>query len=69
MFTRPVDLADHVVSAVVQDAWRLRTRRMDYAPVGAHCGHEVGRSRLTRIARPSSSGRVNCGQCPVGRST
>jgi spectinomycin phosphotransferase len=34
MFTRPVDLADDVVSAVVQDAWQLRIRRMDYAPVG-----------------------------------
>ena len=68
MFTRPVDLADDVVSAVVQEAWQLRIR-VDYAPVGAHCGHEVGRSRLARIARPSSSGRVNCGQCPVGRST
>jgi spectinomycin phosphotransferase len=34
MFTRPSDLADDVVSAVVQEAWQLRIRRIDYAPVG-----------------------------------
>ena len=34
MFTRPADLADDVVSAVVQDAWELTIRRIDYAPVG-----------------------------------
>jgi hypothetical protein len=34
MFTRPADLADDVVSAVVEEAWQLRIRRIDYAPVG-----------------------------------
>ena len=34
MFTRPADLADDVVSAVVQEAWQLRIGRIDYAPVG-----------------------------------
>ena len=34
MFTRPTDLADDVVSAVVEDAWQLSVRRIDYAPVG-----------------------------------
>ena len=34
MFTRPSDLSDDVVTAVVQDAWALRIRRIDYAPVG-----------------------------------
>ena len=34
MFTQPADLADDVVSAVVQDAWQLEIRRIDYAPVG-----------------------------------
>ena len=34
MFTRPADLADDVVSAVVQEAWKLRVRHIDYAPVG-----------------------------------
>jgi hypothetical protein len=40
MFTRPADLADDVVSAVVEEAWQLRIRRIDYAPVGFgsyHC--------------------------------
>ena len=32
MFTRPADLADDVVSAVVQNAWELTIRRIDYAP-------------------------------------
>jgi spectinomycin phosphotransferase/16S rRNA (guanine(1405)-N(7))-methyltransferase len=34
MFTQPADLADDVVSAVVQKAWQLKIRRIDYAPVG-----------------------------------
>ena len=34
MFTQPADLADDVLSAVVQDAWQLKIRRIDYAPVG-----------------------------------
>ena len=34
MFTRPADLADDVVSAVVQEAWQLRIGRIDYTPVG-----------------------------------
>jgi hypothetical protein len=34
MFTRPADIADDVVSAVVQEAWQLRIGRIDYAPVG-----------------------------------
>jgi hypothetical protein len=34
VFTRPADLADNVVSAIVQDAWKLTIRRIDYAPVG-----------------------------------
>jgi hypothetical protein len=34
MFTQPAELADDVVSAVVQKAWQLRIRRIDHAPVG-----------------------------------
>jgi spectinomycin phosphotransferase len=34
MFTRPADLADDIVAAVVREAWELRIRRIDYAPVG-----------------------------------
>jgi spectinomycin phosphotransferase len=34
VFTRPDELADDVVSAVVQEAWELTIQRIDYAPVG-----------------------------------
>jgi hypothetical protein len=34
MFTRPADLSDDIVSAVLQEAWQLQIRRIDYAPVG-----------------------------------
>jgi spectinomycin phosphotransferase len=34
MFTRPAALSDDVVTVVVQDAWALRIRRIDNAPVG-----------------------------------
>ena len=34
MFTRPADLSDDVVTAVLHEAWQLRIRRIDYAPVG-----------------------------------
>ena len=34
MFTRPADLSDDLVSAVLEEAWQLRIRRIDYAPVG-----------------------------------
>ena len=144
MFTRPADLADDVVCAVVTEAWEIAIRQIDYTPAGfgsyhwnawtdedrwfitvddlltgrfdlgaspaerarrlagalcsarcavrescamkdwpsrtaagwprrllrrsAHGRHEAGPT-LSRIARPSSSGRVNCGQWPVGRST
>jgi hypothetical protein len=48
-------------------------QKLGRQPVGKRSasGRRGGQAelRLARIARPSSSGRVNCGQCPVGRST
>ena len=49
------------VDASADEGDREHTKR-DRKPV------DQAEPTLARIDRPSSAGRVNCGQCPVGRS-
>ena len=51
MFTRPADVADDAVSAVVQDAWELTIRRIDYARLGSEATTGTrGRMRIAGLS-------------------
>ena len=71
MFTRPADLADDVVCAVVTEAWEIAIRQIDYTPAGFgsyHWNAWTDEDRWFITVDDLLTGRFDLGASPAERA-